>query len=213
MGELCLGESFHALENLAAGPHPWVELLFYTILARTVGRAINYWPALSSVAQYLTPKEILRKADDAKKLAYAKAASRYETKVERPDLMSGALKAGSGVTYEEFRGTIEVLVFAGSETTATLMSALTALLLENPDKLAKAVQEVRGTFPSPDQMDINSVNQLPYLLACLNEGLRFYPPVPDGLPRNTGRCQSHHMWEECAPQGRQARSLEWMQAC
>jgi hypothetical protein len=32
---------------------------------------------------------------------------------------------------------------------------------------------------------MTSVNHLTYMLACLNEALRVYPPVPAGLPRVT----------------------------
>lgn len=32
---------------------------------------------------------------------------------------------------------------------------------------------------------MTSVHQLTYMLACLNEALRVYPPVPAGLPRIT----------------------------
>ena len=45
-----------------------------------------------------------------------------------------------------------VLVTAGSETTATLLSGVTYHLLMNPDKLARLQNEVRGAFSSPDEM-------------------------------------------------------------
>ena len=34
-----------------------------------------------------------------------------------------------------------------------------------------------------DEMTINSVSLLTYMLACPSEALRMYPPVPTGLPR------------------------------
>lgn len=49
--------------------------------------------------------------------------------------------------------------------------------------MEKLTAEIRGTFKSEDEIDFSSVSTLPYLLACLDEALRMYPPVPVGLPR------------------------------
>ena len=76
-----------------------------------------------------------------------------------------------------------ILIIGGSETTATLLSGVTYLLLTNPHTLATLTEEVRSTFESEDEIDITSVGRLTYMLACLNEALRMYPPVPIGLPR------------------------------
>lgn len=75
------------------------------------------------------------------------------------------------------------LIIAGSETTATGLAGITYLLLKNPDALQKVVQEVRSSFPSEDEITLLSVNNLPFMFACINEALRLYPPVALGLPR------------------------------
>ncbi len=49
--------------------------------------------------------------------------------------------------------------------------------------MAKLTAEIRSTFKSESDIDFASVSTLPYLLACLDEALRMYPPVPIGLPR------------------------------
>lgn len=76
-----------------------------------------------------------------------------------------------------------VLVLAGSETTATLLSGATYLLLKNPDALEKLQKEVRSAFGSADEITIASVSRLPYLLACLNEALRLCPPGASNFAR------------------------------
>jgi cytochrome P450 len=78
------------------------------------------------------------------------------------------------------------LIIAGSETTASLLCGVTYHLLKNVEKLERMVKEVRSEFDSSDKISFVSVNRLPYLLACLNEALRVYPPVADAFPRNTG---------------------------
>lgn len=77
----------------------------------------------------------------------------------------------------------EILIIGGSETTASLLSGVTYFLLENPEAHQKLRDEVRSTFRSQDEINLISVNKLSYMLACLDEGLRMYPPIANGLPR------------------------------
>lgn len=76
-----------------------------------------------------------------------------------------------------------LLIAAGSETTATLLTATTYLLLKNPDCLEKVVHEVRTTFSDASEITLLSASRLTYMLACLDESLRVFPVVPSWLPR------------------------------
>ena len=76
-----------------------------------------------------------------------------------------------------------LLVIAGSETTATLLAGVTYLLLKNPDVMRKLQDEVRGSFAAEGEITLTSVSKLSYMLACLDEALRMYPPVAFGMPR------------------------------
>jgi cytochrome P450 len=76
-----------------------------------------------------------------------------------------------------------VLVVAGSETTATTVTAALYFLLTNPDAYQKLTIEVRDAFQSEAEITIAAVNRLEYMLACLNETMRMLPAVPGGLPR------------------------------
>lgn len=49
--------------------------------------------------------------------------------------------------------------------------------------MEKLKQEVRSAFKDASEININSVNNLKYMLAILNEALRLYPPVSSGLVR------------------------------
>jgi cytochrome P450 len=80
-----------------------------------------------------------------------------------------------------------VLVFAGSETTATALSGATYLLLTHPPVLRRVTAEVRSTFSSPGDITLTSVHTLTYMLAVLNEVLRMYPPVTAGMVRKVPR--------------------------
>ena len=110
-----------------------------------------------------------------------------------------------------------VLIAAGSETTSTLLAGATYLLLSNPDAMAKLKFEVRNAFDSADKITIASASRLPYMLACLNETLRMYPPVTGGMVRDVapgGTTIAGHVipggtMVECKPWAMNHSSLYW----
>lgn len=87
------------------------------------------------------------------------------------------------LTPQDVESHAGLLTVAGSETTATLLSGATFLLLKNPDTLARLTHEIRSAFKSDSDINISSAAHLTYLNACLQEAMRVYPPVPTGLPR------------------------------
>ena len=116
-------------------------------------------------------------------------SKRMAMKTDRKDFMSYALRAmekgdpTSMMSNEEIMTTFEVLMVAGSETTATLLSGVTYQLLENPNVLRKLVAEIRSSFAHSHEITMVSVNNLKYQLAVLEEALRIMPPVATTLRR------------------------------
>lgn len=184
MGDLVFGQSFECLTNW--GYHPWVKLIFDSVKAGAFVRCVKYWPWLAPLSKCLVPPDVRRRRVDQRKMAAEKAAFRKSLDDGREDLISGYLVPDSGVTDQEYQSTVATLIIAGSETTATLMSGATYYLLRDRDRMSKLQSEIRDTFSKPEEINFLSVNKLPYLLACLDEALRVYPPVPDTFPRNTG---------------------------
>ena len=74
-------------------------------------------------------------------------------------------------------------MLAGTETTATLLSGLTFMLLKHPDRMRRLTDEVRSSFASNNSMSMSDLSRLEYLGACIEEALRLYPPVAIGPPR------------------------------
>lgn len=72
---------------------------------------------------------------------------------------------------------------AGGETVNTFLSAVTYYLLATPGTYDKLRDEIRGRYKSYDEIDATTAQQLPYLTAVINEGLRIYPPGAQGFPR------------------------------
>lgn len=87
------------------------------------------------------------------------------------------------MSAREMESNAALLILAGSETTATLLSGFTYYILLNPAVYKKLVDEVRGAFTSYGEIDFTGASQLSYLNAALEETLRIYPPVPAMIPR------------------------------
>ena len=189
VGDLTFGEPFEALQR--AQYHPWITLLFRTIKFGTqLGRIARAYPWMRWTIKHVmlwTPS-----IGDAQKqhISYTrdKTLRRLEAKTDRKDFMSYILRHNDerGMTNEEIINNASILIIAGSETTATLLSGATFRLLTNPRVLRKVQNEVRSAFSSADEMTFASTGKLPYLHAVLEESLRMYPPVPSFLPRRCG---------------------------
>jgi cytochrome P450 len=116
-----------------------------------------------------------------------KVTRRLEKGASRPDFWKFLVKnqedTKKALSRDEMDSNSVLFLAAGSETTATMLSGTTYLLLSNPSSYQKLVAEIRNKFKSANDITIEEVNTLEYMIACLNEGLRHYPPVPTGFPR------------------------------
>ncbi|KAI1333564.1 cytochrome P450 ClCP1 [Xylariaceae sp. FL0016] len=191
IGDLGFGSPFGCLETSAY--HPWIRLItdsikqgaFFQALAQVGLRRPVKW-----AAKYGGMAESKHQA-----IVGEKVAQRMELGAERPDFIEGLIKkkedlwSGQGheAQFEMLKVNASLIIIAGSETTATLLSGATFLLTTHPNILRKAADEVRDTFRNEEEITLSSVNSLTYVLAVLNESLRHYPPVATGLPRVTPR--------------------------
>ena len=82
------------------------------------------------------------------------------------------------MSFDEMAMTANIVVIAGSETTATLMSGVTWYLCKHPRVYEKVKEEVRETFKNEEEITFASVIECKYMLAVLEEGMRMYPPAP-----------------------------------
>ncbi|KAI0138673.1 cytochrome P450 [Hypoxylon sp. NC0597] len=182
IGDLGFGSSFDCLKDSAY--HPWVHLITHTIKETAAFQALVYL-GFRPVVQWLYRSGLMSKNYDHIALVKNKLQQRMQLGVERPDLIEGLLKKKNEwqMDLEKLAANASLLIIAGSETTATLLSGATFLLTTNPDKLEKLTKEVRSAFQSDDEITLTSVNKLHYMLAVLNESFRRYPPVTAPLPR------------------------------
>jgi cytochrome P450 len=110
---------------------------------------------------------------------------RLEKETIRPDFLARMIaeREQNNTSFQELQSQANLLVIAGSETTATALSGITYYLCRNPAVFHKVAQEVRQTFDDYDLITGRSTEPLTYLKAVIDEGLRLYPPIPTGPPR------------------------------
>ena len=168
--------------------HPWVATIFATIKLGTVIAALGYVPLFKTMLKYLLPKNLREKRRAHFDFSSAQVNARLSRELDRPDIWNFVLKKKEeegGLSLDEMHANATLFMAAGTETTATELSGTLYYLMKNPDKMALLVDEIRSEFPNEEDISMERLPQIKYLHACLEEGLRIYPPVPVGLPRVT----------------------------
>jgi hypothetical protein len=201
MADLTFGESLNQLSD--ASYHPWVWAIFSHIKMIALSRVSREWPGLSHLFRAILPKDAKEKQKQHLRFSSDLLDKRMARKPEQPDIWSFVTRnAGqeealhptelysNGMQYSICNRIIQaditigaLFMLAGTETTATLLSGLTYMLLKDPDRMKRLSDEVRSSFPSDGNMGMFGLSRLEYLGACIEEGLRLYPPVAVGPPR------------------------------
>ncbi|KAH6761201.1 hypothetical protein C2S51_018150 [Perilla frutescens var. frutescens] len=104
----------------------------------------------------------------------------------RSDLLETLLDISEGSEFDFTTKTIKHLLldllFAGSDTSASTAEWTMAELIKNPEKMAKAKDELRSVVGSEKQVRVSDISKLPYLRAVIKEVFRCHPPVPFLVP-------------------------------
>jgi cytochrome P450 len=184
--DLTFGEPLYCLRD--SEEHKWIRFVFnaakgLSLLSIPIKYPIfAYYDTLKNYFKDTTT--MTRARIEFFTLVREKVTNRLEKGANRPDFFGNVIKnqdvEGKGLTRAEMD--VNSVLFL-TETTATTLSGTTYLLLSNPAKYTALVAEIRSTFASASDITIEEVNKLDYMIACLQEGLRYYPPVPTGFPR------------------------------
>ncbi|ETS87895.1 hypothetical protein PFICI_01723 [Pestalotiopsis fici W106-1] len=198
IGDLAFGESFG---DVASGKtHFWVEVIMSSFFVITLANIRKRIPASVLALPFLIPMSFLSNVKKHQKLTLEKTRKRVALgDMGRDDFFSHLLKNQGGKLDEQYLSNqANVLIVAGSETTATFLGAVTYFLLKSPETLAKLQHEVRTEFSTYDQINGDTATSLPYLEAVIEEGLRLFPPAAIGLPRE---CPGAHIDGHWVPEG------------
>lgn len=208
IGDLSFGEPFGCLQNVTS--HPWVETFFDSLGVVPVQQIICNLPFYSTLKLFyfmlFMPKHIATRRRTSMQFSEETLKKRISLGTDRPDYVDAMLR-GEGdmvgisspnitgypsdkvlsqkLTDLELRDNATLLTTAGSETTASALTAAIFLLGTHPHVLAKLEAEVRFAFQNDQEINVNSVQNLPYMLAVLKEAMRVHPPVPISIPRVT----------------------------
>ncbi|KAF2209337.1 hypothetical protein CERZMDRAFT_114022 [Cercospora zeae-maydis SCOH1-5] len=185
IADLLFGEPFGCLQDLKTHKH--IKLLFDSVRLFSLMYIVGYWPFIKHFQKFFVDRELLTKRHEYQSWISSQVTKRIERETDRSDFMSKIL-AHNGekdfeMTKERLDSNATLILTAGSETTATLLSGATYLLLKNPDKLRLLQEEVRGRWKEYSDITLAEVNNAPYLIATLQESLRYFPPVPTGFER------------------------------
>ena len=189
IADLLFGEPFGCLQNLST--HKYISLLLANLKMFRLSYVMYYWPFIRRLRSLLLDQQILRGRIDFYRWIGERTQQRVQTETQRPDFMTEILKhngeKGAEMTPTEMNNNASIMITAGSETTATLLSGVTYCLLKNPEVMKKLKDEVRGKWKKYDDITLEEVNKAPYLIAVLQEALRYYPPLPTGFERRVGK--------------------------
>lgn len=190
IGDLAFGEPFGGLDS--SEYHYWVATIFQAIRGIAFVKLRDAYPLLFRIISFfLAPEHLMEARKRQIEYSNLTVRKRLQNDLHRgpADFMDSMLRHRGDKEKElndkEMEANANILIIAGSETSATLLSGITYWLLRTPDTLRKVTREVRSSISSESDITFQSVSHLPYMLACLNEALRIYPPAPGGLERMT----------------------------
>ncbi|KAI0967161.1 isotrichodermin C-15 hydroxylase [Xylaria arbuscula] len=172
--DLAFGESLGCLES--DDLHPWIGAMIEGGKPMGFLTALNMYPALAAVVNTLL--SFVAKGHMRLHAEMVKPLVERRLQIgDRPDLINPLirLQGKQNSNLDELIANATVIIGAGAETSASILTAVTSLLINNPHKLAKLNAEIRSTFTSQDDITAEAVSRLPYLVACIDETLRLFP--------------------------------------
>lgn len=185
-GDLEFGDSFGCLES--GQYHPWISVMLAHFKRLIImGSVIMMFPFLRPLVPLLVPKKIAEQRLQRFQFSQAKVGKRLDIGDDpnRADFMTYVCRYNDekGMTRAEIEATFDILVTAGSETTASTLAATLHYLTRNPAKFQKLKIEIRSAFNDISEINLESSARLDYLTAVIREALRLAPPTPTMLPR------------------------------
>lgn len=153
-----------------------------------IGTALGMEAPLLPLTKRLLAWHSYKKAgSDYENIIYHNAKKRLRNPDAEDDIFSKLLKNGKGedtnLSAGEILAECSVMMNAGTDTTTAALTNTMFLLCKHPKIWSKLRDELDGVSSGYDVLSYESVAQLPYLRACIEESLRVKPASSMGLPR------------------------------
>ncbi|KAF2728142.1 averantin oxidoreductase [Polyplosphaeria fusca] len=205
IGDMAFGEPFGCLRD--GKEQAWVKLITETIKAgafeQSTRRVFRTGSWLQKKLMLLIPASLLAKRYKHLELSKEKCNKRLDEGLRRDhrDFLYYILRQNEKGAVRKAEIILNSALFnvAGSETAASLLAGLTMWLMRTPSAYNTLTHEIRTTFPTAESMTFTSLQNLTYMNACLEEGMRIFPSIPTGLVRTVpeagdtvaGECATH----------------------
>jgi cytochrome P450 len=192
-GDLMFGESFGCLQESRL--HDWVELLFGAAKAYSYLMAVHQFLLLRALLERLISRSVAQKGMDHFKLTAERMDKRLATQIDRPDMITFALRngmkseevgGGGGdrtMSRAELHSNAYVLIGAGSEEPATHLAGCMYYFATHAAARRRLREEIKTTFPSEADITLAKAAKMVYLNAVIDESFRIYSPFVTSLPR------------------------------
>jgi cytochrome P450 len=200
IGELAFGDTFGCM---ATGAYNyWVSNMGDHMVAAAVEQCTRRFAGPHTLLQKLMKAWLVPSGmKDHLSLSRDKVGKRLDIpESEKKDFFWYIIreKDAGNMTREELIANAALFISAGSETTASLLGSLTHWLLKTPRAYEKLVKEIRS-IEKADELTHDRLQKLSYLDACIDEGLRIFPPVPGGnlrcIPKGGASVCGHRLPE------------------
>lgn len=211
---------------------------------------VGYFPIVKYLGSLIVDQKMIEGRKDYMNWVSDQVSKRLAKETDRPDFMTYITshngEKGTTLSKDRLDSNANLILTAGSETTATLLSGATYLvssikilspfcispkhkkkkktktnpllllllllqkLLKNPSKLTLLTHEIRSTWPTYNSITLSAVNNsAPYLIAVLNESLRYFPPVPTGFERRISQPGGEVISGVFIPEGTAVQVSQW----
>ncbi|SMR59365.1 unnamed protein product [Zymoseptoria tritici ST99CH_1E4] len=187
MSDMLLSEPLHMLEK---GEYaPLVSLVFWLLKYVTRLKTFRYFsrtygPKLRGLIMKIPA--IGRIAREHHHSVTDRVDERMAKEPEQPDiwsLVTANTSTASLISTQERYSIANELMMAGTETTATTLSGIMYNLLQNPQWMSTLCEHLRSQFADIESLNMAALQGDKLLNAVIKEGLRMYPPIPVGFPR------------------------------
>ena len=179
VSDLAFGSSFNCQENVKY--HPWVENMFSNLQTIILVSVTQRFPPLTKLLGYFIPKEKIEARRKHERWTAEQIDHRLNLETTRPDFLTYITRHSQGsekdqLTKKEIDGLGEIIMGAGTDTTATSLTSFTYFLLMHPQHHQRLVQDVRSSFSSVEEISTQTViDRLPFLQIFLEENFRMFP--------------------------------------
>ncbi|AEO69084.1 uncharacterized protein THITE_43879 [Thermothielavioides terrestris NRRL 8126] len=190
ISDLSLGQSFNLMDDAKANDFAADYLHVFNLVAESIWDFM-YIPLARRAAGMIPPAlaawiggPVSHFARFMKVIRSTVARFKHAKATGKPFEHEVVLEALSELPDEEMVIEAVDLLVAGSDTTATTLAVALHQLARNQQAHTALENEIRqAKLETAADYDLTSLEQLPYLSACVKEALRFAMAVPGRLPR------------------------------